>query len=215
MNPSDVKQRLESTALDLGSAGKDNDYGSGRIDAYDAVFGGVPIANFTAKPAEGKAPLKVTFKDISSGSPTSWRWSFGDGAVKTSQNPTHTYFTVGSYTIKLTVTSAAGNNTTTKTNYIKVVTTPVANFTSNVTSGKAPLTVAFTDKSTGVPTSWKWVFGDGTNSTEQNPTHQYSQEGNYTVNMTVTNVAGTGTATKTNYIKITTNTRPGIYSISK
>ena len=78
MNPSDVKQRLESTALDLGSTGKDNDYGSGRIDAYDAVFGGVPIANFTVKPAEGKAPLKVAFKDISSGSPTSWHLIFAE-----------------------------------------------------------------------------------------------------------------------------------------
>jgi PKD repeat protein len=75
--------------------------------------------------------------------------------------------------------------------------------------------VSFTDKSTGVPTSWKWTFGDGTSSSDQNPIHQYSQEGSYTVKLTVKNVAGNSTATKTNYIKVTTNTRPGIYSESK
>jgi serine protease AprX len=214
-NPSDIKQRLESTALDLGSAGKDNDYGSGRIDAYDAVFGGVPRANFTAKPTEGKAPLTVTFNDTSTGSPTSWKWSFGDGTTSTVQNLTHKYSKVGSYTVKLTATNTEGNNTTTKTNYIKVVTKPVANFTSNITYGKAQVTVAFTDKSKGIPTSWKWTFGDGSSSSDQNPNHQYSQEGTYTVKLTVINIAGNSTATKTNYIKVTTNTRPGIYSISK
>ncbi|WP_394339281.1 PKD domain-containing protein [Methanosarcina sp. UBA5] len=82
-------------------------------------------------------------------------------------------------------------------------------------SGKASLTVTFTDKSTGSPTKWKWTFGDRTNSTQQNPTHKYSQEGNYTVKLTATNAAGSNTTTKTNYIKVTTNTRPGLYSKSK
>ncbi|HEY3361478.1 MAG TPA: PKD domain-containing protein [Methanosarcina sp.] len=91
----------------------------------------------------------------------------------------------------------------------------VAKFTSNVTSGKAPLTVAFTDKSKGTLTSWAWNFGDGASSTEQNPIHQYSQEGKYKVTLTVTNAAGSSTTTKTNYIKVTTNTRPGLYSKSK
>jgi YVTN family beta-propeller protein len=92
---------------------------------------------------------------------------------------------------------------------------PVANFSANPTSGKAPLNVSFTDNSTGTPTAWKWTFGDGTNSTVKNPTHKYSQEGNYTVKLTATNAAGSNTTTKTNYIKVTTNTRPGIYSKSK
>jgi len=89
----------------------------------------------------------------------------------------------------------------------------VAKFTSNVTSGKASLTVAFTDKSKGIPTSWKWTFGDGANSSVQNSIHQYSQEGKYKVTLTVTNAAGGSTTTKTNYIKMTTNTRPGLYSL--
>ncbi|MCO5382660.1 PKD domain-containing protein [Methanosarcina sp. Z-7115] len=175
----------------------------------------LPVAIFSAKPTSGKAPLNVVFTDESTGAPTSWKWTFGDGAKSSVQNPTHKYSKVGSYKVTLTATNTEGSNTTTKTDYIKVIEKPVAKFTSNVTSGKAPLTVAFTDKSTGIPTKWKWIFGDGAKSSDQNPIHQYSQEGKYKVTLTVINAAGSSTTTKTNYIKVTTNTRPGIYSKSK
>jgi len=58
--------------------------------------------------------------------------------------------------------------------------TTTASFTTNVSSGYVPLTVQFTDTSTNA-TAWEWNFGDGTNSTEQNPEHTYSTAGNYTV----------------------------------
>ncbi|MCC4767366.1 PKD domain-containing protein [Methanosarcina sp. DH1] len=171
-----------------------------------------PFANFSASPTEGKAPLTVAFTDKSIRSPTKWKWDFGDGTTSTKQNPTHKYSKVGSYTVKLTATNAKGSNTATKTGYIKVVTKPVASFSATPTSGKAPLAVKFTDKSTGIPTKWKWSFGDGTISREQNPEHEYLQEGKYKVTLTVSNVAGGSTVTKTNYITVTTNTRPGIYA---
>ena len=174
-----------------------------------------PFTNFSAAPTEGKAPLTVAFTDKSISSPTKWKWDFGDGTTSTRQNPTHKYSKVGSYTVKLTATNDKGSNTATKTGYINVVTKPVASFSATPTSGKAPLTVAFTDKSTGIPTKWKWSFGDGTISREQNPEHEYLQEGKYKVTLTVSNVAGGSTVTKTNYITVTTNTRPGIYSESE
>jgi len=174
-----------------------------------------PVANFTSSVTSGKSPLKVAFTDTSTGSPTSWKWDFGDGSKSYLQNPTHKYSKVGSYTVSLTVKNAVGRNTVTKTEYIKVVTKPVADFSATPTSGKAPLTVEFTDNSTGVPTAWKWSFGDGTTSREKNPEHQYLQGGNYKVILTVSNVAGSSTVTKKNYIKVTTNTRPGVYSESK
>jgi YVTN family beta-propeller protein len=94
--------------------------------------------------------------------------------------------------------------------------TPVAKFSATPTSGKASLTVAFTDKSTGMPTKWKWSFGDGITSTTQNPKHRYLVEGTYTVSLKATNDAGSSTKTLRNYITVTpTNTRPGIYSKSK
>ena len=174
-----------------------------------------PVANFTSNVISGKVPLNVLFTDTSKGSPTAWKWTFGDGKTSTIQNPTHKYSKAGSYTVSLTATNAAGSNTITKMDYIKVIEKPVADFTSNVTSGKVPLTIAFTDKSKGTPTSWTWNFGDGASSTEQNPKHQYLQEGKYKVTLTVTNAAGSNTTAKTDYIKLTTNTRPGIYSESK
>lgn len=83
-----------------------------------------------------------------------------------------------------------------------VTTVPVANFTAAPVSGTAPLTVAFTDTSTGGPVAWTWTFGDATNATVQHPTHTYSDAGTYTVNLTVTNAAGNDTVTKSGLIKI-------------
>ena len=82
---------------------------------------------------------------------------------------------------------------------------PVADFTATPLSGDAPLAVAFTDASTGTPTSWAWDFeNDGTiDSTEQNPSHTYTAAGNYTVNLTVTNAAGSNSTIKADYITVT------------
>ena len=80
--------------------------------------------------------------------------------------------------------------------------TPVANFTADNTTGSDSLTVKFTDTSANYPTSWLWDFGDGTTSTEQNPTHTYSAPGVYTVKLTASNLAGNDTMTKTSYITV-------------
>ena len=79
---------------------------------------------------------------------------------------------------------------------------PIAAFSASPLSGKAPLTVKFTDKSTGSLTSWSWNFGDKTTSTTRNPVHKYTKAGKYTVSLTVKNAAGSNTAKKTNYITV-------------
>jgi S-layer protein (TIGR01567 family) len=63
---------------------------------------------------------------------------------------------------------------------------PIADFSTSVTGGYAPLSVSFTDLSQNV-TSWSWDFGDGVTSTEQNPTHVYSEAGTYTIKLTAIN----------------------------
>jgi PKD repeat protein len=82
---------------------------------------------------------------------------------------------------------------------------PVAGFSVNVTSGTAPLAVQFTDQSTGQVTSWAWDFeNDGIiDSTEQDPTWIYNSAGTYTVNLTVTNAAGSDSEVKTDFITVT------------
>ncbi len=79
---------------------------------------------------------------------------------------------------------------------------PTAEFAGSPTSGTEPLNVDFTDQSLGSPTSWSWTFGDGGTSTAQNPSHTYTSAGNYTVSLTATNVAGSDTETKNNYITV-------------
>ncbi|MGA7626975.1 MAG: PKD domain-containing protein, partial [Methanoregula sp.] len=79
---------------------------------------------------------------------------------------------------------------------------PVAGFSSNVSSGSAPLAVNFTDSSSNTPTAWNWSLGDGTFSTVQDPVKTYASAGNFTVNLTATNAYGNNTITKTDYITV-------------
>ena len=159
-----------------------------------------PIAAFSGTPTTVTAGSSVQFTDASLNSPTSWTWVFGDGGGNSNQNPLHIYSSIGNYTVNLTATNAQGSNTLSKTNYISVVALapPVANFTSNVSSGQFPLAVGFTDTSTNVPTSWSWNFGDTGVSSAQNPSHTFAAAGNYTVTLTAANAAGN--TTKTEYI---------------
>jgi PKD repeat protein len=79
----------------------------------------------------------------------------------------------------------------------------VAGFSGSPRSGEAPLTVSFTDESTGgAPTSWSWTFGDGGAATSENPTHQYANVGTYTVSLTVQNALGQDSETKSDYISV-------------
>jgi len=79
-----------------------------------------PTAEFSGTPTNGEYPLNVDFTDLSSGNPTSWSWTFGDGGTSTAQNPSHTYNAAGTYTVSLTAYNSQGNDTETKTNYITV-----------------------------------------------------------------------------------------------
>jgi len=78
------------------------------------------VADFTATPVVGYAPLRVTFTDHSTGGPSAWFWNFGDGETSAEQNPVHIYQRAGSYTVSLTATNAYGDMTAEKTNYIGV-----------------------------------------------------------------------------------------------
>ena len=82
---------------------------------------------------------------------------------------------------------------------------PAAAFTSDVQSGNAPLTVRFTNQSTGTaPLTYAWDFtSDGVaDSSEPSPSYIYTATGTYTVNLTVTNAGGSNTAQKIGYITV-------------
>ncbi|MCC6691144.1 MAG: PKD domain-containing protein [Bacteroidia bacterium] len=172
------------------------------------------VADFSASTVSGCSPLIVKFTDLSTGGGAnpSWSWDLGNGNVSINQNPTATYNTPGTYTVKLTYknNSTGLSDTETKTAYITVFANPTANFTTNDTVGCAPLLVNLTDlsvKGSGNIASWLWTFGDGTPpSSSQNPIHTYVASGNYTISLTVTDVNGCkNTFSKTAYIKVSTS----------
>ncbi len=178
--------------------------GAGRINSYNAVNTGTPppVANFSGSPTSGCVPLTVNFTDLSTGDITSWDWTFGDGGTSTGQNPSHQYTTTGTFTVSLTVTGPGGSDTETKTGYITVSDVPTAAFTGSPTSGEIPLTVNFTNQSSGA-TSYSWDFGDTQTSTATNPSHTYTEAGTYTVTLTATNACGSDDEVKTDYITVT------------
>jgi PKD repeat protein len=143
------------------------------------------IPNFEAIPNSGVAPMMVMFTDLSSETPDTWEWDFGDGSANSSvMAPVHLYNTAGTYTITLTVTKGLEVYTKTVSDYITV--TLKANFYVDFPSGLPGLITHFVDISTGNPTSWEWDFGDGSPiSTERNPYHEYRTTGKFTVSLKV------------------------------
>jgi PKD repeat protein len=99
--------------------------GSGGFDTYaDSITvtssSPAPVADFTANPVSGPAPLKVQFTDQSTGTITDYSWDFGNFFGSTLQDPEYTYNTAGLYTVSLTVTGPGGTDSVERTNYIIV-----------------------------------------------------------------------------------------------
>ncbi len=109
----------------------------------------------------------------------------------------------GKYYWRVATENIVGKTDWSVTDSFNVITPPpAANFSADHTSGNKPLTVSFNDNSTGNISTWSWDFGDENTSIEQNPNHEYSMAGVYTVALTVTGDGGSDTETKTNYISV-------------
>ena len=177
-----------------------------------------PVASFTGTPLSGTTPLSVTFTDTSSNTPTSWKWGAknltpGNNTwfqFSTIQNPVQV-FGVGNWSINLTATNAVGSNISTQITWVNVsIPLPVASFTGTPLSGTAPLSVTFTDTSSNTPTSWKWGAKNltpGNNtwfqfSTIQNPVQVFGV-GNWSINLTATNAAGSNISTQITWVNVT------------
>ena len=161
-----------------------------------------PVAAFNAQPTPTcEGPFTVKFSDASIGSPTAWLWSFPGGtpATSTESSPSVTYQTAGDYMATLKVTNAQGVNTVAKQTHVAAMTNPTAvyNFTKN--GG----TVTFVNTSVQAE-QYMWNFGDGTTSTEANPTHTYAQNGTYFVLLSAMNGCGSSVLQKTVSITNTT-----------
>lgn len=159
------------------------------IPGYITVLG-TPFANYT----QTTTGLTASFTDLSSGVPTTYSWDFGDGNTSSLPNPNHTYQECGEYIVTLSVINICGANL--YSDVISVYDTPTANFSQDVSTGCAPLTIQFTDMS-DCPQNYEWFFENGTpsTSTDPNPSITFDIPGSHNVTLTVTNPAGSDTYT--------------------
>ncbi len=134
----------------------------------------------------------VYFNDASTGSPTNWYWTFGDGQYVADQNPSHHYSAPGTYDVCLNVFN---NNTGKSHKTCKNITSN--NSTCNVDADfdyyidNQKNSISISDQSLGNVNGWFWNFGDGSTSSKPNPTHQYNEPGYYLISLSVrdTNIA--------------------------
>lgn len=193
------------------AGGDDSEWPSTRLDIADLTIAGCSFTcSATASPESGSAPLQVSFTAAVSGSgcsgSPSFQWNFGDGGSSTEQNPVHTYQQNGTFNWNLTV-SWAGQSCQ-KSGTISVGGCQITcEATVSPTSGTAPLNVNFSASSTATgcdsEVSYEWDFGDGTKSSEQNVSHTYANEGNYTY--TLTAKSGNTACTKSGTISVTSS----------
>ena len=169
-----------------------------------------PVVAFVGSPTNGLLPLTVNFTNTTSRA-TNYIWTFGDGKTGATTNASNVYTNAGTYTVTLTAYGPGGSNALTKTSYIKVTNAPppVVAFTGTPTNGFAPMTVIFTNRSSGA-TNYSWTFGDGKTSAATNASNVYSNAGTYTVTLTAVGRGGSNALTQTNYIVVGvgTNTVP-------
>jgi len=169
----------------------------------NVTSGGGPIALFSLNSTEGCAPMDVLLTDSSFINITSRNITWGDGSLSNSTIDTefmHTYSTGGIFTVTEYVTNASGTNSTSVNVTVYKIS---ADFSGTPVYGPRPLTVAFTDLSSGSPTVWNWSFGDGNYSTSQNPVYTYPDIGTYTVSLNASNLLCQNTTMKADYITTT------------
>jgi PKD repeat protein len=145
------------------------------VEAPDESGSGAPVASFGQDRTDGPPGLVVQFTDTSSGQVTSHQWDFGAAGSSSAQNPSVAFPDVGTYSVRLTVSGSEGTSSVQKDQLIGVHPPIVADFTCDESIGFAPLVVTCTDESENAST-WFWDFGDGTTSTDRNPTHVYTSD---------------------------------------
>ncbi|MEM6263235.1 MAG: PKD domain-containing protein, partial [Bacteroidota bacterium] len=167
-----------------------------------------PQAAIIPTTLSGCTPFSTSLSDgsIAGSSPLTGRvWTFGNGNSSTAANPNVIYTTPGVYTVQLIVTDALGCLDT-ATQQLEAFALPNAQFSASDTIGCSPIAITFSELSAGPApvTQWTWNFGDGNSSTLSSPTHIYTNDGSYTVSLTVEDANGCrDSLTKPSYINLT------------
>ncbi len=177
------------------------------------MYSNTPVTDFTADPLLIPYGCSVNFTDLSSGIPTEWHWSFpgGNPSTSTDKNPVGIlYDTPGVYNVQLISGNSTGSDTLIKAGLIIVSDTlhPVAGFyaTPRIFCDLFDI-VTLTDTSEFCPYAWQWSinpttfnFVNGTSATSRNPQISFTENGTYTVSLTVVNGNGISSVVKSDYI---------------
>ena len=166
--------------------GCDTDVATTMITVCETV---PPVADFNRSPPGYVAPgQNIYFSDQSSASVLTRLWDFDDGTTSPARNVWHSFAATGTYSVSLTVSSGCLEDFYSEP--VVVCLSPTAAFSTSPPAPSIGQPVQFTDESTGGAVAWAWDFGDGGNSTLQNPTHSYATGGSFTVTLTVSEALG-------------------------
>ncbi|MFC2111310.1 PKD domain-containing protein, partial [Bacteroidota bacterium] len=163
----------------------------------------IPAANYSMNPDTGCAPLNVQFNNSSVGYNMSHYWNFGNGMSSNLQSPSQISFNQSSfvdttYFMTLTSTNMCGSSTITDSVIVKPK--PIVNFGLSSNFGCSPLTVGYSNITTGLATSYLWDLGNGVTSAASIPSAQIYTAGAidsiYTISLIANNYCGTDTLTK-------------------
>lgn len=149
-----------------------------------------PVSAFTTdSPSSCYIPVNVQMINASTGA-TGFSWDFGNGVTSSLNNPSVMYNAVGTYNISLIATNMYGCSDTSTYAYT-IYNLPQAAFTFGPNPGCARQPVVFENNST-FATGYTWIFGDGSTSTNESPSHEYADSGVYTITLIVTGLGGCG-----------------------
>ncbi len=162
----------------------DNNCADTAIVTNAVRVGSKPTLGFTAAPLQSCAGSPILFTNTSTPAGSQFIWFFGDGGTSSQTNPTYQYIDTGFFDIQLIAINNGCGDTLTKEKLLYIL-PPVARFRDSVNCNNRQ-TYFFKDSSIGA-TAWRWDFGDGNTSTQQNPVHTYGSSGIYTVSLTVFN----------------------------
>jgi len=179
-----------------------------------AAPGSAEITGPTTGLVQSGYVFTVTVSPVTATLPITYVWRAADrapvthsGCMSLQDTQTFTWTIVGPKEVAVTAANVGG--VATHTHVITIYTPVQAAFTASPTSGVEPLTVGFTNTSSGDYVDSLWAFGDGVTSTLQSPTHTYTTVAVYTVTLTVSGPGGSDTETKAGYISV--RERPSVY----
>lgn len=171
-----------------------------------------PDAGFQDVSFTGCAPHTVNFVNtttqIGGGNIDGYTWNFGDGTSSADENPEHTYTQAGTYTITLEATNENGcTSFASQENAITLSAVPELSLSANPQSHcQTPVNIDFTSNinvTSGLDYDIDWDFGDGGNATIENPSHEYTSNGDYDISLTVTDEYGcTNTIDSIDYVHV-------------